>query len=304
MREQDRPWIAVTGATGLVGSALRVHLESKGTRVRSITRSPKAADDIHWSPSDGQLNAFELTGAKAVVHLAGETVAQRWTDKAKERILNSRTQGTNLISSALASLDTPPPTLISASAVGFYGARGEALLDERDDGGEGFLANVCALWEAATEPAKDKGIRVVHARLGLVLDDSGGMLTRMLPAFRVGLGGRLGQGNQFMSWVHSQDVAAAIEWLIEHESLSGPANLTAPNPVSNVEFTRALGQALRRPTLIPLPAAAAKLALGTGMAGELLLSGQRVIPGTLLNSGFDFRFPFLDTALQHLLNRR
>jgi uncharacterized protein (TIGR01777 family) len=235
------------------------------------------------------------------VHLAGETVAGRWTDSKKARIRGSRLTGPRVLSQALAALDSPPEVLVCASAVGFYGKRGDESIDERDPGGSGFLADVVREWEAAAWPAVDAGIRVVNLRFGVVLSPGGGALKAMLPVFRLGLGGRLGSGRQYLSWVALDDVVGAILHALSVAGLSGPVNTTAPNPATNAEFSRTLGRVLGRPAIVPAPAFAIRLALGE-FSGEVL-GGARVLPAKLLESGYAFRFPQLEDALRHVLGR-
>lgn len=301
MTTGDKLDVVLTGGRGLIGGALCALLEGEGHRVRHVTRNPRKDGDIGWDPRAGELNASELEGAHAVVHLAGESVAQRWNEGAKERILRSRIDGTTLLAEALAGLKQKPKVLLSASAVGFYGDGGEKGLDESSPRGEGFLAEVCEAWEASAEPARAAGIRVVFPRFGIVLSADGGALSKMLTPFKMGVGGRIGSGEQFMSWVHIDDVARGLLAAIhgEHE---GPLNLVSPNPVTNAVFTKALGQALRRPTFMPLPRFAAKLAMGPEMADEMLLVSQRVQPRRLEESGFEFSFDDIGEALKNLVS--
>lgn len=296
--------ILVTGATGLVGRSLVRFLRdcghSPGTLVR---RPPKSAEEVEWHPEDGELDARELAGAQAVVHLAGENIAAgRWTKERKRRILESRTKGTDLLCRSLAKLTPQPSVLVSASAIGFYGNRGDEMMTERSARGSGFLAEVASAWEAATRPASDANLRVVTIRLGVVLAAGGGALAKMLTPFRLGLGGVVGNGCQFMSWVTLEDVVRAIDHCISNDSLAGPVNVVAPEPVTNREFTKTLGNVLGRPTLLPLPSVAARMAFGE-MADELLLASTRVAPERLLQSGFEFRYPDLETALRAVLGR-
>ena len=297
--------IAVSGSHGLVGSALLPRLQNAGQKVTRIVRGSAAEDEISWNPTEGRFEPSALQGVDAAVHLAGENIASgRWTAEKKRRIRASRVDGTRLVCEAIASLETPPKTLVSASAVGFYGDRGDALLDESAVPGSGFLADVARDWEAATEPAAAAGIRVVLLRFGVILSAQGGALAAMLRPFRLGVGGVVGSGRQFMSWVAIEDVARAIEFALDHtladESLCGPVSVVAPNPVTNREFTKTLGRVLSRPTVVPLPAFAARLALGE-MADELLLSSIRAEPKKLIESGFSFRYSELEPALRSLL---
>jgi uncharacterized protein (TIGR01777 family) len=256
--------------------------------------------DIRWDPAAGTLETSALEGSEAVVHLAGESLAERWTAEKKTRIRDSRVRGTRLLSQALAQLAMPPKVLVSASAMGYYGNRGEEILTEESPSGSGFLAEVCRAWEAATEPALQKGIRVVHLRFGLVLSPAGGALGKMLPVFRMGVGGTVGSGRQYVSWIARDDAVGAIHHAIMTETLQGPANAVAPHPVTNQEFTKTLGKALGRPTMVPLPAFAARLMFGE-MADELLLASTRVRPVKLQATGYGYRYPELEVALRHLL---
>jgi uncharacterized protein (TIGR01777 family) len=295
--------ILVTGSSGLIGSALTGKLTAAGHDVTRLVRSSGAAEhrQIRWDPAAGELDAESLEGFDAVVHLAGESVAAgRWTAAKKERIRSSRVQGTRLLAQTLGRLSRPPRVLVSASAIGYYGHRGDDALDEESPPGSGFLAQVCREWEAAADPARGAGIRVVHPRIGLVLSASGGALAKMLPLFRLGLGGPLGSGRQYVSWITLDDLVAAICHSIATDSLSGPVNAVAPEPATNRQFARALGRALRRPARLPAPAFALRAMLGP-MADELLLSSTRVIPRKLTDSGFAFDEPDLELALERLL---
>jgi hypothetical protein len=295
--------VLVTGSSGLVGSALLSQLESDGHTVTRLVRSRRGTGEaqVLWEPQAGAIDSASLEGLDAVVHLAGESIAAgRWTAARKARILESRTKGTRLLAEALASLRERPKALVSASAVGYYGDRGEEALREESASGSGFLADVCRQWEAAAAPAAQVGIRVVHPRFAMILSTAGGALQRLLLPFRLGLGGKLGSGQQFMSWVALDDVVGAICHALTHDDLQGPVNTVSPTPVRNHEFTRTLGRVLRRPTVFPLPALAARLAFGQ-MADELLLASQRVEPAKLLASGYQFAFPDLESALRHLL---
>jgi uncharacterized protein len=294
--------VAVTGATGLIGSALVETLRREGMTVHRVTRSPAEAggNDIVWQPRDGRIDTGALEGVAAVVHLAGENVGERWTAEKKRRIRESRIDGTGLLARALAGLERPPAVLVSASAVGIYGDRGDEVLDESSATGDGFLAEVGRAWEAATEPAARAGIRVVHARFGVVLSPRGGALNRMLLPFRIGVGGRLGSGRQWMSWISLPDAVRAVRFALDEAAVSGPINVTAPNPATNEEFTRALGRALGRPTLFPAPAMALRLAFGE-MADEALLASQRAVPRRLQQADFAFEHPDLDAALDAVL---
>lgn len=297
--------ILVSGSSGLIGSALVDFLASVRHEVTRLVRSKRKQNlkEIRWDPAAGNIDLAGLEGVNAVVHLAGESIAGgRWTKGRKARVLNSRVKGTRLLCESLASLAPPPAVLASASAVGYYGDRGEEILDEESLAGSGFLAAVCHEWEDATQPAARAGIRVVHLRLGMVLSGSGGALATMLTPFRLGLGGRLGRGRQYVSWIALDDVVHAIYHCLTYESLHGPVNLVSPNPVTNREFTTRLGAVLKKPTLIPAPAAVLRLMLGQ-MADELLLASTRVQPTRLSATGYRFRYPELDGALRHELGR-
>lgn len=295
--------ILISGATGLVGSALTAQAKAGGHQVSRLTRSPKADNDVGWDPAAGQIDAAQLEGHDAVVHLAGESIANgRWTSAKKSRIRDSRVQGTQLLCQTLAQLDSRPTVLVSASAIGFYGDRGDEKLDENSSAGNLFLSEVCQQWESATSPASEVGIRVANARLGVVLSTKGGALAQMLTPFRLGVGGVVGSGNQYMSWISLTDVVSALLHALHHEALVGPVNLVAPNPVTNREFTKALGHALRRPTVLPMPAFAARLVFGQ-MADELLLASTRVVPDRLLESGFEFTHREIAPALQAILSK-
>jgi hypothetical protein len=297
--------VAVTGATGLVGSALVPALRAAGHRVDRVSRRPSAAGstDIQWDPARGRLDPRALEGVDAVVHLAGESIAaRRWTGSEKERIRRSRVDGTRLLAETLGRLARRPQVLLSASAVGYYGDRGEAPLTEESPPGSGFLAEVCREWEAAADPARAAGIRVVHPRLGVVLAGQGGALPRMALPFRFGAGGVIGSGRQYWSWVEISDLVRVIELCLALDTLAGPVNAVAPAPVTNREFTRVLGRVLGRPTLVPLPALAVRLLLGE-MGQALLLDSARVLPQRLERAGFRFRHPDLETALRAALAR-
>jgi uncharacterized protein (TIGR01777 family) len=289
--------ILVSGSHGLVGKALIRSLTSDDHEiVRLVRGKPAGTDEIEWHPNEGRIDAAALEGLDAVVHLAGESIASgRWTDEKKRAIRDSRVKGTALLSDALARLTHPPTVFVSASAIGYYGDRGDELLTETSAPGKDFLSGVCVEWEQATKPAVEKGIRTVHARFGIILDAKEGALAKMLTPFRMGIGGRIGDGKQWMSWIDIEDVVNGLKFLIE-SPVSGPVNFVAPNPVKNAEFTKTLGRVLSKPTLFPVPAFGARLAFGE-MADALLLSSQRVKPGVLQH----FAYPTLDSALRHLL---
>jgi uncharacterized protein (TIGR01777 family) len=295
--------IAVTGANGVVGAQLAAFLSTGGHDVRAIVRSPRDDRDIHWNPAAGAIDADALEGMDAVVHLAGESIASaRWSAESKRRILESRTVGTRFLCEKLAGLARPPRVLVSASAIGFYGDRGDAVLDETSAAGEGFLADVCRQWEEATAPARDAGIRVVNLRIGVVMTPLGGALAQMLTPFRLGAGGVLGSGSQFLSWISLDDLLAAVLHAVATPSLEGPVNATAPMPATNAELTRVLASVLRRPALLPVPAFALRAVLGE-MADALLLASTRVLPRRLMESGFVFRDLELHGALADMLGR-
>ena len=308
-RFADRPRlrVAITGAGGLLGSALTGLLTTGGHEVVRLVRPSSAAGgtptpgSATWTVDRGLLDPAAVGRLDALVHLAGESIASgRWTAGRKRRIRDSRVQGTTNLVASLARLERPPRVLVSASAVGYYGDRGEAAVDESAAAGEGFLADVCAAWEEAAASARELGVRVALARLGVVLSPAGGLLARLLPPFRLGLGGRLGDGRQRTSWISVDDAAAALLHLLHDDELEGPFNLTAPEAPSNAELTRALARSLRRPALLPLPATAARVLFGE-MADELMLAGVAARPGRLLAAGFDFRHGGLEAALRHLL---
>ena len=295
--------VLLTGSSGLIGSALAPALTGDGHRVRRLRRAASAAADAtSWNPADGTFASGALDGIDAVVHLAGENIAGgRWTAARKARIRDSRVDGTRRLCEALAALDTPPRVLVAASAIGYYGDRGDALLDESAAPGTGFLPAVSRSWETAAAPARDAGIRVVHLRIGIVLSPAGGALAQMLLPFKLGVGGVLGSGDQYMSWIALDDVVGVVRHALADESLSGPVNAVAPRAVTNREFTRTLGKVLRRPTILPAPAFALRIALGE-MADALLLASTRVDPAALRATTFEFRHPQLDGALRHLLD--
>ncbi|MCC3771493.1 TIGR01777 family oxidoreductase [Streptomyces sp. UNOC14_S4] len=293
--------IAITGSTGLIGSVLARSLAADGHQVvRLVRRPPTSGDEVRWDPKRQWVDADGLAGCDGVVHLAGAGVGDhRWTAAYKKEIHDSRVLGTAALAEALASLDTPPRVLVSGSAIGIYGDTGDRRIDEDAPPGRGFLADVCQEWEAATGPAAEAGVRTVLARTGLVVSRGGGAWAKLFPLFRFGLGGRMGSGRQYWSFIALHDHVAALRHLLDTESLSGPVNLTAPEPVTNREVTAAMGRVLHRPTLCAAPAPALKLALGE-MAGDVLAS-QRVVPRRLLDSGFSFAFPDIESAVRAAL---
>jgi len=297
--------IAITGATGFVGSAVTSALEAAGhTVIRLVRRDAPYPGCARWNPTTGDVDSTALGPVEAVVHLAGENVAAgRWNQRRRHAIANSRGPVTHALCETLARLQKPPRVLISASATGIYGDCGDQVIDEGSPAGRGFLADVARAWEAGTAPAAAVGIRVVNLRIGMVLDPTGGALGKMLLPFRCGLGGRLGSGRQWQSWITRDDLTAAIGFALGHESMRGPVLAVAPNPVTNREFTRALGRALHRPTWFPMPAFALRLLFGV-MADELLLASQRAMPQRLLAAGFRFAQPQLGPALERMLGAR
>jgi len=293
--------ILVSGSHGLVGKALTTSLVNAGHEIVSLVRQSANDSEIEWHPNQGKINGQQLEGFDVVVHLAGESIASgRWTEEKKRKIRESRVKGTELLSSALARLSQPPSTFISASAIGFYGNRGDELLTEESAPGDGFLPEVCVAWEKATGQSEAKGIRTIHPRFGIILDEKGGALERMLTPFRMGVGGKVGNGKQWMSWIALEDVINALRFLIDEPGSEGPVNFTAPRPVTNADFTEALGSVLSRPTLFSVPAFAARLAFGE-MADELLLSSAKVESERLKGSGYQFKHPELSSALKTIL---
>lgn len=297
--------ILLSGATGLVGSALRPFLTTGGHTVVPLTRSLRGetGEIVVWDPLANRIDRSQLEGFDAVIHLAGENIAsKRWSPEQKEKIRGSRVDATRFLSEQLAQLERPPSTLICASAIGYYGNRGDEILDETKPPADDFLANVCRFWEAAAQPAREKGIRVVNLRIGVVLSPQGGALHKMLTPFKFCLGGVIGKGRQYMSWVALDDLVGIIFHCLQSEQISGPVNAVAPHSVTNREFTKTLGRVLNRPTEFPMPAFVARLAFGE-MGEALLLSSTRVIPQRLLDDGYQFRYPELEPALRHLLGR-
>jgi uncharacterized protein (TIGR01777 family) len=301
--------VIVTGATGLVGRALVRSLLADGHEVTRLVRGDAqgfrapGTTAVHWEPDGGVIDAKELEGHDAAIHLAGEPIADgRWDEEKKQRIRESRVKGTRLLAEALAGLSEKPRTLVSASAIGFYGNRGAEVLREESASGEDFLSEVCREWEKATLAASQAGIRVAHIRIGVVLSAEGGALEKMLKPFKLGLGGRVGSGQQYMSWITLDDLIGVIKRALTDESLRGPINAVAPNPVTNEEFTKALGRVLGRPTFMTVPAFAARLAFGE-MADALLLSGARVEPARLREAGFEFKQPEIEGALRQVLGK-
>ena len=300
--------VAVTGSHGLIGTALVRALRERGDTVRRLVRSEPAPGDgpgpfVRWDPQAGTIDRAALEGVDGVVHLAGAGIGdKRWTDARKREILESRTKGTSLLAEALAGLDQKPAVFVSSSAIGYYGDRGDEKLTETAPPGQGFTADVCVAWEAAAQPAAEVGIRVAHPRTGIVLSRAGGALPRLLPLFKLGLGGRLGSGRQWWSWITIDDEVAALLHLL-HDDVTGPVNLAAPGTATNADMAKALGRVLRRPAMLPVPAFGPKLVLGRELGTELLFFSQRVVPDRLEASGFRFSFPDLEGGLRHVLKR-
>jgi uncharacterized protein len=293
--------ILISGASGLIGTALTAALRAEGDTVVRLVRNDPGPDSEVWNPDAGTLDEHALYGVDAVVHLAGASIAAgRWTATRKAQILESRVRGTGLLANAMAALSRKPATFLSGSAIGYYGDRGDQIVDETSSRGHGFLADVCAQWEDAAAPAAAAGIRVVTLRTGVVLSRAGGALQKMLPPFRVGVGGPVGSGTQYMSWIAIADVVGAIIHLLNTPAVSGPVNLVAPTAVTNREFARTLGKVLRRPAVVAVPARALRIALGA-MADEMLLASTRVRPVRLATSGYHYRYPELEAALRHVV---
>ncbi|HET9684350.1 MAG TPA: TIGR01777 family oxidoreductase [Gemmatimonadaceae bacterium] len=294
--------IAITGATGLIGSALVERLRAHGHTVRRLVRSPRDAreGDVVWDAERSELATPALRGVDAVVNLAGAPIAKRWTAERRRDIRNSRVAGTQSLARAIAAMEPRPRVLLNASAVGYYGSRGDEVLSESSAPGSGFLAGVTVEWERATAAAAEAGVRVVLLRTGVVLSAKGGALAKMLPPFRLGMGGPLGSGEQWMSWIALEDHLHAMEHALFVDSVSGPVNLVSPNPVRNLHFATTLGRVLTRPAVIPVPAVALELLYGE-MARETILASQRALPAALSASGFDFQYPTLEGALRATL---
>ena len=295
--------VAISGASGLLGKALAASLVADGHHVLRFVRGGiTSGDEIGWDPEGGRIDAPALEGIDAIVHLAGEGIGERrWTPDQKRRIKESRTTGTAVLAAAVGSRERKPRVLVSASAVGYYGDRGDEILTEDSAPGDGFLADVCTAWEAETKPAADAGVRTVVLRTGIVLAKDGGALQKMLLPFRLGVGGKQGSGKQWMSWIALDDHVAAMRAAIDDERLRGPVNLTASNPVTNADFAHALGRVLNRPTVLPTPMLPLKLRYGGELVESLLLAGQRVRPARLEAISFPFRYPVLQPALEAIL---
>lgn len=297
--------ITISGSSGLIGSELVARLREHGHEVvRLIRRAPQAGSvDVQWDPHAGTLPRPAIEGADAVINLSGAGIGDhRWTDEYRRQLLDSRTRTTDLLATTIADAEQRPGTFLSGSAIGWYGSRGDEELDERSTPGTTFLADVCVAWEAATAPATAAGVRTALLRTGIVLSAEGGALRKQLPLFKLGLGGRFGSGRQWQSWIGIDDEVRAIEHLLS-SGLSGPVNLTAPNPVTNREFAKVLGAVLKRPAVLPIPSFGPKLLLGGDLAEALLFTGQKVMPTALLADGFEFRHSTLDLALRAILRR-
>ncbi len=295
--------VAIAGAGGLIGTHLADYLTTAGHRVvKLVRRSADGPDEVTWDPAAGTLDAAGLAGVDAVVNLGGVTIAGIWTAGRRQAILESRVQATSTLAAAIARMDSPPAVFVSASAVGAYGSRGGEAITEQTELGAGFLADVCRAWEAAADPVREAGVRVVNARFGIVVSAAGGAVAKMLPAFKAGLGTRLGDGSQYWAWVDLDDLLAAVEWAIHDEGLAGPVNVTAPVPVTNRELTKTLGRVLRRPAALAAPGFVLRRGLG-GMGEEMLLASQRAVPARLKERGFRFSFPDVEAALRYELGR-
>lgn len=295
--------IAITGSSGLIGTALSARLTNDGHEVVPVVRRKPTDNEIGWSIDETRIDDGAFDGIDGVVHLAGAGIGdKRWTDEYKREILDSRTVGTALVAKAVNGAKNPPSVLLSGSAIGIYGASQTATFDENDANGDGFLADVCAAWESAAAPAQIDGTRVVFLRTGIVLSTKGGALKKQLPLFKFGLGGKMGKGDQWQSWISIEDQVDAIVHLLSSDVV-GPVNLTAPNPVTNAEFTDTLGSVLKRPTFIPIPKFGPKLLLGSELCDNLLFSGQKVMPTVLQNDGFEFSHPDLTSALRAQLGK-
>jgi len=293
--------VAVTGSSGLIGSSLVSFLSQKGVTVSKILRENAKDNEISWKPEGGDWDSAFAGGIDGIVHLAGENIASgRWTKVKKEKIRNSRIEGTKRLCEHILKLPNPPSVFVCASAIGYYGDRGMEFLNETSSRGSGFLPDVCLGWEEAANTVSNAGIRVVNVRFGVVLSKNGGALAKMLTPFKMGMGGKIGSGTQYMSWVAIDDVTGAIYHALVTDSLKGPVNVTAPNPVTNKEFTNILGKVLNRPTIMPMPAFAARLAFGE-MANDLLLASTKVAPKKLSDSGYEFQYTELENALKHVL---
>lgn len=294
--------ILVSGSTGLIGRALIPSLTAQGHTVRRLVRGSAQRNDVSWDPPGHGPAVAGLEGTDIIIHLAGEPISGRWTEAKKKMIRMSRSEGTRCLVESILKMSRPPQLVISASATGYYGNRGADALTEESHSGQGFLAEVCRDWEAALDPIRAKAIPTVHLRLGIILSRDGGALAKMLPPFRLGLGGPAGRGDQYMSWIALDDVIGVIGYIIKNDTLRGALNVTAPEPVTNAEFAKMLGRVLNRPAVIPIPGLAIKVMFGE-MGEALLLGGARVLPARLTRSTFQFRYRRLEDALHHLLKR-
>ncbi len=295
--------IVVSGASGLIGKPLVASLRKQGHEVTQLVRRGAKQNESQWNPNEGRLDVAVLEGADAVIHLSGAGIGdRRWTAKYKQELLDSRTKTTELLATTIAKCNKKPSVFLSGSAIGIYGARGDEQLTEQSSHGMSFLADICKQWEAAAKPAVDAGVRTVYLRTGIVLTPLGGALKKQLPLFKLGLGGKFGNGKQWQSWISLDDEISAINYLLS-ANISGAVNLTAPNPVTSAEFTKALARTLRRPAILPIPKFGPKLLLGGELAEALLFTGQRVVPDVLQKSGFVFQHSTIDVALRALLNK-
>ena len=304
MDGEEREKVLLSGSSGMLGRAIGAALKRQRIPLlRLVRHEPQNSGEVLWNPAAGLIDAQALEGAAAAVHLSGANVTERrWTEKYKREMTDSRVQSTRLLAETLARLSKPPRVLVTASAVGIYGNRGDEILDENSPPGRGYFPDLCHTWEAAARPAIACGIRVVHLRFGIVIGKDGGVMARLAPLFRLGLGGRLGNGRQWMSWVSEADVVSAALFALEKTDLAGPVNVVAPQPVTNAEFTRVLGQAVHRPALLPAPAFALRLAFGE-MADEALLASTRAVPNRLRQAGFVFAHPTLAEAFAVALGK-
>ena len=294
--------VAIAGASGFLGGAFARHLSNAGHTVRRIGRLSSRGVDFQWDLDAGRLDPAALDGADAVINFAGATIAQRWTREHKQAILTSRVRSTEVLAKRMVAVRSPPRVFVSTSAVGFYGSRGDEVIDESSGPGRGFLADVVQRWEQAATPASDAGVRVVHPRLGLVMHPDGGVLAKLIPVYNIGGGGKIGKGTQWMSWIGLHDMMRALDFVMQTESIRGPVNVSAPNPLTNAQFSHTLGEVLHRPALATVPEFAIKLMFGE-MGEETLLSGQRVVPKCLSDNGFRFDYPDLASALAHELGK-
>lgn len=302
MANTEKKTFLITGISGLIGSAVSAYLQAQGHTVRGLSRNPQGDSQTHWDPEKGILDKADLEGTDIVLHLAGESIDQRWTSEAMSRIRKSRKISTRLLADRLASLEQPPDLFFSASGINYYGDRVEGKVDENSEAGNSFLAEVCQEWEAATQPAEDAGIRVIHLRTGVVLDPRGGILDRLLPLFKKGLGGKVGSGKQRVSWILLEDYIGILEFLRNHTEIEGPVNVVTPEAVTNEELVKALGKVLGKPTAIPVPAFAVKAALGR-MGKALALGDLAVHPQILEAHGYSFQYPEIESALAFILGK-